>query len=64
MSAVVTITVANSPNSVNRAKGRAGSLVNQEYAGAADSPVTNTALATDINVLTADIEQAYSEFQR
>ena len=62
-SAVVTITVTNSPNSVGKAKGRASSLVNQDYAGAADSSVTNTALATDINLLTVDIEQAYSEFR-
>jgi len=67
-SAVVSITVTNSPNSVNRAKGRASSLVtqtqSQTYAGAADtSTVSNTALASDITLLTADIEQAYSEFQ-
>jgi uncharacterized protein (TIGR03437 family) len=62
-SAVVTITVTNSPNSVNKAKGRASTLVNQEYAGAADSSFTNTALASDINLLTADIEQAYTEFR-
>jgi len=67
-SAVVSITVTNSPNSVNRAKGRANSLVtqtqSQTYAGAADSStVSDTALAFDITLLTADIEQAYSEFQ-
>jgi uncharacterized protein (TIGR03437 family) len=67
-SAIVSITVTNSPNSVNRAKGRAGSLVTQtqalSYEGAADSSnVSNTALASDITLLTADIEQAYSEFQ-
>jgi uncharacterized protein (TIGR03437 family) len=60
--------VTNSPNSVNRAKGRAGSLVtqtqSQTYAGAADTnTVSNTALASDIMLLTADIEQAYSEFE-
>lgn len=67
-SAVVSITVTNSPNSVNRAKNRAGTLVNQtqalSYEGAADSSnVSNTALASDITLLTADIEQAYSEFE-
>ena len=62
-SAVVSITVTNSPNSVNKAKGRAGSLVQLDYAGAADSTtVTNTALASDISLLTTDIEQAYAEF--
>jgi uncharacterized protein (TIGR03437 family) len=67
-SAVVSITVTNSPNSVNRAKGHANSLVtqtqSQTYAGAADTnTVSDTALASDIAILTADIEQAYSEFQ-
>jgi uncharacterized protein (TIGR03437 family) len=67
-STVVSITVTNSPNSVNRAKGRAGSLVTQtqalSYEGAADSSsLSNTALASDIALLTADIEQAYSEFE-
>ncbi|HEU5133270.1 MAG TPA: Ig-like domain-containing protein, partial [Pyrinomonadaceae bacterium] len=67
-SAVVSITVTNSPNSVNKAKGRAGSLVtqtqSQTYAGAADTAgSSDTALASDILVLTRDIEQAYSEFQ-
>ena len=67
-SAVVSITVTNSPNSVNHARNRAGSLVTQtqalSYAGAADSSsVSNTTLASDIALLTADIEQAYSEFE-
>ena len=67
-SAVVSITVTNSPNSVNRARGRAGSLVTQTqsqvYAGAADITTdSNAALASDITLLTADIKQAYSEFQ-
>jgi uncharacterized protein (TIGR03437 family) len=67
-SAAVSITVTNSPNSVNRAKGHAGSLVTQtqalSYEGAADSSnISNTALASDISLLTAEIEQAYSEFQ-
>jgi uncharacterized protein (TIGR03437 family) len=67
-SAVVSITVTNSPNSVNRAKGRANSLITQTqsltYPGAADSStVTDPALASDITLLTADIQQAYSEFQ-
>jgi uncharacterized protein (TIGR03437 family) len=67
-SAIVSITVTNSPNSVNRAKNRAGTLVNEtqalSYDGAADSGnVSNTALASDIMLLTADIEQAYSEFE-
>ena len=69
-SAVVTITVTNSPNSVNRAKGRADSLAQQsqsqlqEYAGAAEGGyVANTALASNITDLTSDITQAYSEFQ-
>jgi uncharacterized protein (TIGR03437 family) len=67
-SAVVSITVTNSPNSVNHAKNRAGSLVTQtqalSYDGAADtSTATNTALASDIALLTADIQQAYSEFE-
>jgi len=68
-SAVVSITVTNSPNSVDKAKGRAGTLVQQAdaqtqaYAGAADTTTTNTALASDINALTADIQQAYFEFE-
>jgi uncharacterized protein (TIGR03437 family) len=67
-SAVVSMTVTNSPNSVNRARGHAGSLATQTqsqiYAGAADSgTVSNTALASDITLLTGEIEQAYSEFQ-
>lgn len=67
-SAVVSITVTNSPNSVGRARGRADNLVqqsaSQEYAGAAGgSYVENTALAADITLLTNDITQAYSEFQ-
>ena len=71
-SAVVSITVTNSPNSVNRAKGRADALVQQTsavaqtqgYAGAADaSYAENATLASEITDLTADISQAYSEFQ-
>src|SRR6185369_9074437 len=67
-SAAVSISVTNSPNSVNRAKGRANSLITQTqsltYPGAADSStVTDPALASDITLLTADIQQAYSEFQ-
>jgi uncharacterized protein (TIGR03437 family) len=67
-SAVVSMTVTNSPNSVNRARGHAGSLATQTqsltYAGAADSgTVSNTALASEITLLTGEIEQAYSEFQ-
>lgn len=63
-SAPVSITVTNSPNSVNRAKGRAASLVQQsgEYAGAAEPYNENTALATDIGGLVFEIEQAYAEF--
>jgi uncharacterized protein (TIGR03437 family) len=65
-SATVSISVTNSPNSVNKARGRAGTLVQQtqEYAGAADTTYTeNPVLAADISSLTADIEQAYSEFK-
>jgi uncharacterized protein (TIGR03437 family) len=64
-SAVVSITVTNSPNSVNRAKGHAGTLSQQQDSlGAGDgSYVANTALASDITGLTAEIQQAYSEFQ-
>jgi len=71
-SAAVSITVTNSPNSVNRAKGRADALVQQTdalaqtqgYSGAADaSYVENTTLASEITALTTDIGQAYSEFQ-
>lgn len=67
-STVVSITVTNSPNSVKNAKNHAGSLVTQTqaltYEGAADSgSVSNTALASDISLLTADIERAYSEFE-
>ena len=68
-SAVVSITVTNSPNSVSKAKGRANALVQEantqtQYAGAADSTTsTNTALANDITALTADIQQAYFEFE-
>jgi len=64
MSAPVSITVTNSPNSVNRAKGRASTLLQQGYAGAADTTtLSNTALASDISLLTTDIEQAYADFQ-
>src|SRR5262249_47615598 len=64
-SAIVSITVTNSPNSVKHAKTRAGTLVNEtqalSYEGAADSSnISNAALASDIMLLTADIEQAYS----
>ncbi|HEU4765786.1 MAG TPA: Ig-like domain-containing protein, partial [Pyrinomonadaceae bacterium] len=63
-SAPVSITVTNSPNAVNKAKGRADSLIQNtgEYAGAADSHDENTALANDIGALAFDIEQAYAEF--
>ncbi len=69
-SVAVSITVTNSPNSVNKAKGRANNLAQQsqsqlqEYAGAAGgSYIENTALASDITLLTDDITQAYAEFQ-
>jgi uncharacterized protein (TIGR03437 family) len=65
-SAVVSITVTNSPNSVSKARGRADTLAQQtqEYAGAADgTSESNVALATDISGLTNDIQQAYSEFK-
>ena len=67
-SAVVSITVTNSPNSVKRARGKAGSLIQQtstqEYAGAADAVYNeNTSLASSISSLTSDIEQAYAEFK-
>lgn len=65
-SAVVSITVTNSPNSVNKAKGRANNLVQQteaQYAGAADTVYTeNATLASDITGLTAEIAHAYSDF--
>jgi hypothetical protein len=65
-SAVVSIFVTNSPNSVNRARGRTNTLLQQtqEYAGAADSAYTeNPSLAANISALTTDIEQAYAEFK-
>ena len=67
-SQTVSVTITNSPNSVNRAKGKAGSLINQtsqpEYAGAADTIYNeNASLATSIAALTSDIEQAYTEFK-
>lgn len=67
-SPVVSITVTNSPNSVNRARGKAGSLIQQtstlDYAGAADTIYNeNASLANSISSLTNDIEQAYSEFK-
>lgn len=65
-SAIVSVTVTSSPNSVNRAKGRANNLVTQTeaaYAGAADTVYTeNATLASDITGLTAEITQAYSDF--
>ena len=65
-SAIVSVTVTSSPNSVNRAKGRANNLVQQTeaaYAGAADTVYTeNATLAADITGLTAEITQAYSDF--
>jgi uncharacterized protein (TIGR03437 family) len=66
-SAIVSVTVTSSPNSVNRAKGRANNLVQQTeaaaYAGAADTVYTeNATLASDISGLTAEITQAYSDF--
>jgi len=59
----VSITVTNSPNAVNKAKGRADNLIQNtgEYAGAADGN-ENEALANDIGALAFDIEQAYAEF--
>jgi len=68
-SAVVSITVTNSPNTVRKAKGHADALVQQmqqtqAYAGAADGAyVENAALAADITSLTTDITDSYSEFQ-
>jgi uncharacterized protein (TIGR03437 family) len=67
-SPTVAITITNSPNSVNRAKGKAGSLIQQtstqDYAGAADGIYNeNAPLALNISSLTNDIEQAYSEFR-
>lgn len=67
-SPVVSITVTNSPNSVKKARGKAGSLVQQtssiEYAGAADPINTeNAVLASGIAGLTTDIEKAYLEFK-
>ncbi|HEU4507660.1 MAG TPA: Ig-like domain-containing protein [Pyrinomonadaceae bacterium] len=65
-SPIVSITVTSSPNSVNRAKGKANNLVQQTeaaYAGAADTVYTeNATLASDITGLTAEITQAYSDF--
>lgn len=67
-SAVVKITVTNSPNSVKKARGRADSLLLQtntaQYAGAADAIYNeNATLATSLTALTVDIEQAYTEFK-
>jgi len=67
-SAVVSITITNSPNSVNRARGKADLLAQQtsseEYAGAADTSYNeNVTLASNIAALTTDIEQAYTEFK-
>jgi uncharacterized protein (TIGR03437 family) len=64
----ISVTITNSPNSVNRAKGRASSLIQQtsqqDYAGAADSIYNeNATLASSIAALTSDIEQAYTEFK-
>jgi uncharacterized protein (TIGR03437 family) len=64
----VSINVTNSPNSVNRARGHANSLITEaqtlESSGGGDGTYTeNAALAFDINQLTADITQAYGEFQ-
>jgi uncharacterized protein (TIGR03437 family) len=71
-SAVVSITVTNSPNSVGKARGKASSLgqsqtssqtSSQTYAGAADGEYFgNALLASEITSLTGDIQQAYSEF--
>jgi uncharacterized protein (TIGR03437 family) len=71
-SAVVSITVTNSPNSVGKARGKASSLgqsqtssqtSSQTYAGAADGEYFgNVLLASEITSLTSDIQQAYSEF--
>jgi uncharacterized protein (TIGR03437 family) len=67
-SATVSITVTNSPNSVNRAKGKADSLLQQttgpQYGGAADAIYNeNVTLASSLSALTVDIEQAYTEFK-
>ena len=69
-SATVRITVTNSPNSVNKAKGRASGLIQQTetqqqtYQGAADGVYDeNLVLSNSLAALTADIELAYTEFQ-
>lgn len=67
-SAIVKITVTNSPNSVKKARGKADSLLLQtstpEYAGAADAIYNeNSTLATNISALTTEIEKAYTEFK-
>ena len=65
-SSVVSISITDSPNAVNRARAHASILVEQTqvYGGAADATDTpNLALASDIASLTNDIEQAYAEFK-
>jgi uncharacterized protein (TIGR03437 family) len=65
-SAVMSITVTNSPNTVRKARGHADTLAQQmqQYAATTDGTyVENTALAADITSLTTDITQAYSDFQ-
>src|SRR5262249_53180231 len=68
-SATISISVTNSPNSVNKARGKATTLITETaqmeaYAGAADTPFTeNPALAADISSLTSDIQQAYNDFK-
>ena len=67
-SATISITVTNSPNSVNRAKGKADALLQQtsspQYGGAADAIYhENISLASSLAALTTDIEQAYTEFK-
>ena len=66
-SAAVSITVTSSPNSVNKARGHASTLLQQTVDNAAITDTAtfteNLALAADITSLTADIQQAYSDFK-
>jgi uncharacterized protein (TIGR03437 family) len=65
-SSVISVDVNNSPNSVNRAKDHANSLVNSvgNYSGAAEtSSEASPATISDLAALTVDIESANADFQ-
>jgi uncharacterized protein (TIGR03437 family) len=66
-SGAVSVTVNSSPNSVNRAKGKANNLVTEvnaaNYGGAADSPTEAAiTLSNELAALTTEVEEANRDY--